>query len=70
MGKVGDSLRRAQDQHQAALGKLSHGKGNLVRRVEELRRLGVAPSKRLPQTLLDTSSDETSDDSANENGAE
>lgn len=70
MGKVGEALDRAQKQHQSALGKLSQGKGNLVRRVEELRRLGVAPSKRLPQPLLDASSDEASEGSANENGAE
>lgn len=70
MGKVGEALDRAQKQHQSALGKLSQGKGNLVRRVEELRRLGVAPSKRLSQPLLDASSDEASVDSANENGAE
>jgi len=70
MGKVGEALDRAQKQHQSALGKLSQGKGNLVRRVEELRRLGVAPSKRLPPPLLDASSDEASDDAENENGAE
>jgi len=70
MGKVGEALDRAQKQHQSALGKLSQGKGNLVRKVEELRRLGVAPSKRLPQTLLDASKDEASDDPADENGAE
>jgi DNA recombination protein RmuC len=70
MGKVGEALDRAQKQHQTALGKLSQGKGNLVRKVEELRRLGVAPSKRLPQPLLDASSDEALDGPENENGAE
>ncbi len=71
MGKLGDALDRALKQHQSALGKLSQGKGNLVRRVEELRRLGVSPSKRLPQPLLDASSDVDSDDpvAENENGA-
>ncbi len=70
MGKVGESLDRAQKQHQLALGKLSQGKGNLVRRVEELRRLGVAPSKQLPQPLLDSSGEEASEDSANGNNAD
>ncbi len=69
MGEIGKSLDRALKQHQTAVGKLSQGKGNLVRRVEELRRLGVAPSKRLPQVLLDASAGEGSDDPANENGA-
>ena len=68
--KVGESLGRAQEFHRDALGKLSEGKGNLVRKVEELRRLGVAPTKRLPLSLLDASSDEASDDVENENGAE
>jgi DNA recombination protein RmuC len=70
MKKVGDALGRAQEHHRDALGKLSQGKGNLVRRVEELRRLGVAPSKHLAQPLLDASSDEASDSPENENGAE
>jgi DNA recombination protein RmuC len=71
LGKMGESLDRAQKLHQAALGKLSQGKGNLIRRVEELRRLGAAPSKRLPQPLLDASSDEdASANPENDNGAE
>ncbi|MEO5596842.1 MAG: DNA recombination protein RmuC [Lysobacteraceae bacterium] len=56
LGKLGESLDRAQKLHQSALAKLSQGRGNLVRKVEELRRLGVAPSKRLPTKLLDASS--------------
>jgi DNA recombination protein RmuC len=57
MGKVGDALDRAQAAHRAALGKLSQGKGNLVRRTEQLRELGVAPTKRLPAGMLDLSAD-------------
>ena len=37
MGKLGDALDRAQRVHQAALGKLAQGRGNLVRRAEQLR---------------------------------
>lgn len=71
LGKLGESLDRAQKLHQAALGKLSQGKGNLIRRVEELRRLGAAPSKRLPQPLLDASSDaDASENPEDDNGAE
>lgn len=55
LSKVGDHLDRAQRAQQAALGKLARGKGNLVRRAEELRQLGVAPGKQLPPTLLDQS---------------
>jgi len=53
LDKVGDLLDKAQNAQQAALAKLSTGKGNLVRRVEGLRKLGVTPSKRLPAALLD-----------------
>ncbi len=55
LGKVGEALRRANDLHVSAIGKLSQGRGNLVRQAEMLRELGVAPSKRLPASLQDLS---------------
>lgn len=58
LGKVGEALRRAGDLHAAAVGKLSLGKGNLVRQAEMLRKLGVAPTKRLPPALADDGSDD------------
>jgi DNA recombination protein RmuC len=63
MSRVGEALRRANDLHTAAIGKLSQGRGNLVRQAEMLRELGVAPSKRLPAALQDLS-DESEDDAA------
>lgn len=57
--KVGDALKKAQELHGSALDKLSQGRGNLVRQAEMLRKLGVAPSKRLPTGLVvDDGSDE------------
>lgn len=57
--KVGDALKKAQELHGSAVDKLSQGRGNLVRQAEMLRKLGVAPSKRLPGTLVvDDSADE------------
>lgn len=57
--KVGDALKKAQELHGSAVDKLSQGRGNLVRQAEMLRKLGVAPSKRLPGTLVvDESPDE------------
>ncbi len=50
--KVGDALERAQKSHRAALGKLAQGRGNLIRRAEQLRSLGVSPGKQLPDELL------------------
>lgn len=52
VGKKIDSARSAYD---AAHGKLSSGKGNLVRQVERIRALGVKPGKALPPTLLEVS---------------
>ena len=51
LGRVGEALRRAQTAHDDALRKLSTGPGNLARQAELLRKLGVAPSKRLPASL-------------------
>ncbi|MBW8312751.1 MAG: DNA recombination protein RmuC [Rhizobium sp.] len=57
--KVGDALKKAQELHGSAVDKLSQGRGNLVRQAEMLRKLGVAPSKRLPTGLVvDDGSDE------------
>lgn len=55
LAKVGEHLDRAQGAHRAAVGKLSQGKGNLVRQAEMLRELGVAPAKRLPAGFVDAS---------------
>ncbi|MCK9489668.1 MAG: DNA recombination protein RmuC [Xanthomonadales bacterium] len=65
MGKLGDALDRAQRLHQAALGKLAQGRGNLVRRAEQLKGLGVSPGKQLPAALLglsDSAADHAPDD--------
>jgi DNA recombination protein RmuC len=71
--KVGDALDRAQKMQQAAVQKLAHGKGNLVRRAEQLRSLGVAPGKQLPPGLLamsDPAIDDADGDGGNDDGAD
>jgi DNA recombination protein RmuC len=50
--------------HAAAVGKLSQGRGNLVRQAEMLRELGVAPSKRLPGSLQDLAATDPDDEPA------
>ena len=62
MLKVGESIKRAQDLHGAALDKLSQGRGNLVRQAEMLRGLGVAPSKQLPAGMVDLAGEAGSGD--------
>lgn len=57
MGKLGNNLSTAQRTYDAALGKLSQGNGNLVRQVENLRKLGVKTTRTLPREYLDDTID-------------
>lgn len=47
--EVGQRLRMASEAYDKGFGKLSQGKGNLLRQAEMLRELGVKPSKQMPQ---------------------
>jgi len=62
-------LERAVRQFQSAgqsldlaMKKLHTGRGNLVRRAEEIRKLGAKAAKKLPATLLELTEDESDDD--------
>lgn len=44
---VGTSLSRAQEQYERAFGQLKDGRGSVVSQVEQLRRLGLNPKKRI-----------------------
>lgn len=50
---VGSRLSQARDSYDDAMGKLSTGRGNLIRQVEQLRELGAKTVKVLPAGLLD-----------------
>jgi DNA recombination protein RmuC len=50
---IGRKLKATQDSYEAAKGKLSTGKGNLIRQAERIRSLGVKPTKALPAHLVD-----------------
>ena len=52
LDKVREALTRAQNQLDQAYGKLTVGKGNLVRQTEQLRELGARNQKSLPPELL------------------
>ena len=57
---VGDAIMIARRAYEDASRQLSTGPGNLVRQVEMLRELGVAPKKKqIPQGLLDASGVDT-----------
>jgi DNA recombination protein RmuC len=53
MEKIGDQLGKTQKSYEGAMGKLSTGRGNLIRRAEGMRKLGLKPKKGLPERLID-----------------
>jgi DNA recombination protein RmuC len=53
LDEVGRKLAATQKSYDDARGKLSTGRGNLIRQAEKIRALGVRPSKSLPADLVD-----------------
>ena len=51
--KVGKLMDDSKKTYSEAMNKLYDGKGNLVRRAENMKKLGVKASKQLPQGLVD-----------------
>ena len=51
--KVGKNLGQAQDAYQKAFNKLSKNRGNVIRRAEMLKELGIKPAKTLPAALVE-----------------
>lgn len=54
--KVGNQLKTVQGSYDSSMKKLT-GKGNLIRKVENIKQLGVNTSKKINQNLLDRASD-------------
>lgn len=50
--KVGERLKQAQESFAAARAKLSTNKGNVIWQAEQLKKLGVKPTKQLPPAVL------------------
>lgn len=61
MEGLGASLQTVQKKYDGALKKLSEGRGNLVRRAEEFKSLGVQSSKKISSNLAELSVDEDAD---------
>ncbi|MEY4684872.1 MAG: hypothetical protein RLZ25_1331 [Pseudomonadota bacterium] len=57
---VGRNLNQAQKAHEGAVTKLT-GRGSLITRAENLRKLGVKSTKNLPATMLEALEDEEGD---------
>ena len=51
--RVGDGLDKSQKAYQEAMGKLTTGSGNLVGRVENLKKLGAKATKEIDNKLLE-----------------
>ncbi|MBN9369207.1 MAG: DNA recombination protein RmuC [Comamonadaceae bacterium] len=59
--KVGKSLGQAQDAYHKAFNKLSKNRGNVIRRAEMLKELGIKPAKALPPALVEAARGEDAD---------
>ncbi|HEY3386210.1 MAG TPA: DNA recombination protein RmuC, partial [Saprospiraceae bacterium] len=58
---IGKHLNRSQDAYHQAVSQLRDGKGNLIARVQKLRKLGVKSTKHLPTTMLTADMEEETD---------
>ena len=59
---VGERIETAKAAYEKARGQLTDGKGNVLRRIERLRDLGVSSTKKLPAALaVDTDDEEPAD---------
>ena len=53
--KVGDSLKTTKKNYDGAMNKLSDGTGNLIKRTEDIKKLGAKASKQIDSRLLERS---------------
>ena len=49
--KIGTGIQRLQSDYEKAHSQLSEGKGNIVRRLDKMKMLGITPKKELPEGL-------------------
>jgi DNA recombination protein RmuC len=59
LSDLGDKLKAASDCHRDALNKLKEGPGNLIKRVEDIRKLGAKAGKSLPSQLVQEAEEES-----------
>jgi DNA recombination protein RmuC len=53
MNRIGEQIDKSRESYDDAMNKLVSGRGNLVRRVEMIKELGLKPKKQLRSDLLD-----------------
>ena len=56
--KVGKKIQETDGEYKSAMNKLFEGKGNLINRVEKLKKLGAKANKALPDNILDKAGEE------------
>ena len=59
---VGAKIDATRKVYDASMNKLSTGKGNLIRRVENIKSLGAKAGKEIPKSLLDKAEENTNDE--------
>lgn len=59
--KVGNSIRKSQEDYSEAMKKLSEGRGNLVSRVENMKKLGAKTSQSINEKVIERSSENNFD---------
>lgn len=65
MQDIGQRIRQTQESYDEAMGRLSEGRGNVIRQVEMLKELGAKSSKSLPGDLTDPQLEEGSGNGEN-----
>ena len=53
MEKIGTQIGKTQESYDAAMKKLSVGTGNLIKRTEDMRKLGIKTKKKIESSLLE-----------------
>ena len=53
--KVGKSIKSSKDSYEDAMSKLTEGRGNIIKKIENLKDLGAKTKKSLPQNIIDRS---------------
>ena len=61
MNIIGDKIKSAQLSHDEAMSKLGTGNGNIIKKVEELKKLGAKTTKDIPQDLLEKAEESDAD---------
>ena len=51
--KIGKQMDTAKETYSDAMRKLSEGSGNIIRKIENIKKLGANTSKQIPRNILD-----------------